>query len=242
MMSDRQTRPAGWQASVPYVTPLAIFLLLTGVADAVPVWRAEIYLVKVLLAGAVLWYWRRSYPELRPSGAGGLVAGVIVGAAVIALWIVIDPWYPQSLAEASGWLSHGLQPLDHTAKLANGYNPWTSAALLSPVVALVCRVLGAVFVIPVAEELFYRAWLLRYAIRDDFQAVALGTFTLGSFVWTVLLFGLSHHEWLAALACAAAFNGLLYWRKDLFACVVAHSVANAGLAYWVITHEAWGFW
>jgi len=57
-----------------------------------------------------------------------------------------------------------------------------------------------------------------------------------------VLFGLSHHEWLAGVICGVAFNLLLYWRKDLFQCIVAHAAANLALAVWVLTREAWHFW
>jgi hypothetical protein len=53
---------------------------------------------------------------------------------------------------------------------------------------------------------------------------------------------LTHHEWLAAMVCSAAFNWILYWKKDIWACIVAHAVANLALAVWVITTGQWQFW
>jgi hypothetical protein len=70
----------------------------------------------------------------------------------------------------------------------------------------------------------------------------MGTFTWLSFAGTLAFMGLTHHEWLAAVICSAAFNGLLYWRKDLFLCVLAHAAANLALAVWVLTNGAWAFW
>ena len=42
--------------------------------------------------------------------------------------------------------------------------------------------------------------------------------------------------------CGAMYNVLLYKRKELFPCVVAHAVSNAALAVWVLARSDWKFW
>jgi len=103
-------------------------------------------------------------------------------------------------------------------------------------------VVGAVIVVPLMEELFWRAFLIRWLVRADFKQVPVGTFSWPSFAVTVVLFGGEHREWLAGLICGAMYNWLLYKRKDVFSCVVAHAVSNAALTAWVLARGDWKFW
>ncbi len=97
-------------------------------------------------------------------------------------------------------------------------------------------------VVPLTEELFWRAFLIRWLIKEDFKSVPVGAFTWLSFAVTVGLFGAEHTEWLAGLICGVLYNGLYYKRKDVFSCVVAHAVSNAALAAWVLSRGDWKFW
>ena len=40
---------------------------------------------------------------------------------------------------------------------------------------------GSVLVAPLIEELFYRSFLMRYAVDPEWQDVPIGTYTFGSF-------------------------------------------------------------
>jgi CAAX prenyl protease-like protein len=57
-----------------------------------------------------------------------------------------------------------------------------------------------------------------------------------------VLFGVEHNTWLAGLICGALYNWLLYRRKSVSACIIAHSVSNAALAAWVLARGDWKFW
>ena len=46
----------------------------------------------------------------------------------------------------------------------------------------------------------------------------------------------------AAATHASNVCGLWIWRKGLVACVAAHAVTNAGLAFYVRTNDTWGLW
>jgi Type II CAAX prenyl endopeptidase Rce1-like len=146
------------------------------------------------------------------------VLAVIVGLMAIAIWIGIDPYYPKP--------GNGAAVFDSSGK-------WVFIGF---------RVAGAVIVVPLMEELFWRAFLIRYIVNEDFKKVPVGTFTWPSFAITVALFGAEHHEWLAGAICGMLYNWLLYKRKDVFSCVVAHAVSNAALAAWVLARGDWKFW
>lgn len=203
---------------LPYVVPMALYLaLLLAESPANVAW---LYPVKVAAVAGVLWYYRKSYEELRP---GFSLLAVVVGLAAIAIWIGIAPYYPKL---------GSTQPFD----------PTTIAAPVWKWAFIGCRVFGAVVVVALMEELFWRGFLIRWLVNEDFKLVPVGTFTGLSFAVTAALFGIEHRDWLAGLICGALYNWLYYWRKSLWACVVAHAVSNAALAGWVLAHGDWKFW
>ncbi len=90
-----------------------------------------------------------------------------------------------------------------------GYNPFQEGEGVGPLLAAV-RIFGAVAVVAIMEELFGDRFLVCWIINQDFEKIALGTFTIGSFAATVILFGLEHHLWLAGMLAGGAYNALLY--------------------------------
>ena len=233
---------------LPYVVPMGIYMAFLCVqSDANLLWM---YPVKTLAVAAALIYFRRQYDELRspmicgatteptpsPSGGGerataasGTLAlpswiwAISIGLVAIVMWIGIDSLYPKFGKAAT-------------------FDPTTIQSVAQRSAFLAFRVFGAVIVVPVMEELFWRAFLIRYLVNEDFKSVAVGTFTGMSFGVTVALFGAEHYQWLAGLICGAMYNWLYYRRKDVFACVVAHAVSNAALAAWVLARGDWKFW
>jgi uncharacterized protein len=197
---------------LPYVAPMALYFVFLAVqTNANLVW---LYPVKTLAVAGTLWWFRKSYDELRP-GLSWLC--VLAGLVAIAIWIGIDPLYPKLSSSA---------PFDPSGRYC----------------FLTFRVIGAVLVVPVMEELFWRAFLIRWLVKDDFKSVPVGMFTWRSFLITVAMFGLEHNQWLAGLICGAIYNMLLYRTRSVWACVVAHATSNAALAAWVLARGDWKFW
>jgi CAAX prenyl protease-like protein len=197
---------------LPYVAPFAIYLAFLLIQTHDNLPR--VYPIKIIAVAAALVYFWKCYTELRPNFSW---LAVTVGIAAIAIWIAIDPFYPK-LGQRTGF--------DATGR-------WNFIA---------CRMAGAVLVVPVMEEIFWRAFAIRWLVDKDFKSVPVGTFTWTSFAVTVVFFGLEHHEWLAGMICGALYNWLYYWRKDVFSCIVAHAVSNAALAGWVLAKGDWKFW
>ena len=185
-----------------------------------------LYPLKALVVAVALYAFRRHYEELQPRWS---VLALLTGALAIALWIVLDPFYP------------GLSRLMGSAPPVP-FDPSTIADAARRLTFLAFRVAGAVIVVPLMEELFWRGFLIRWLVKDDFKQVKVGTFTPFSFLVTVLLFGVEHEQWLAGLVCGALYNGLLYRTKNLTDAVLAHATSNALLAVWVLTRGDWKFW
>lgn len=106
------------------------------------------------------------------------------------------------------------------------------------------RFIRLVIIVPLVEEIFWRGFLLRYVIRQDFENVAFGSFEWRSFAVVTVGFCLEHSfsDWPAALLAGALYNGVAYWTRSLSACVLAHAVTNLLLGIYVMRTGQWGFW
>jgi CAAX prenyl protease-like protein len=125
---------------------------------------------------------------------------------------------------------------------SRGYNPSLLPGDALQIVMTSFRVFGAVLVVPLMEELFWRSFLIRYIVDSDFEKVPLGRFTWVSFLLTVVLFGLEHHFILAGMMAGIIYNIILYRTRSLAQCVLAHAVTNLAIAVYVLMTGKWYFW
>jgi hypothetical protein len=219
------------------VFPFALFMLFIGleefarylqgkgilqVGDEAIYW---IYPVKAAAVGAVLILFRRHYREMRLSDLGRptqTVASLLVGLGIFWLWVNMD-WSFGTQGTPAGFNPNVFDDPSRTGMTA-------------------VRLAGAVMVVPVMEELFWRSFLIRYIISNDFFKIPIGTFSWASFLITVVLFGLEHHYFLAGMMAGAAFNLLLYYTRSISQCILAHAVANLALGIYVLQTGEWRFW
>ncbi len=235
---------------VPYVAPMAIYMAFLLVESPANV--AGLYPLKAITVAGALWYCRRHYVEWQqapppgaPGGAAALSWAVLTGFVAIVIWIALDPYYPKLRELQHGldvWLNRltGAPPPPPPAPAV--FDPTTIGSPLARWTFIGSRVFGAVVVVAFMEELFWRGFLIRWLVNENFRTVPLGVFTWTSFLFTTGLFAVEHDQWLAGLICGALYNGLFYWTKSLRACIVAHAVSNAVLAVWVLATGAWQFW
>ncbi len=228
MMRGETLQSKPW---LPYVAPFGLYMFFLQVQGSWPQGLVWLYPIKTISVAAVLWYFRRSYVELLPAAwarpSYNPMLGVATGLLAILIWVAINPFYPH-LSDIMGMK---MAPFDPTA--LEPVTRWTFITF---------RIIGAVIVVPVMEELFWRGFAIRWIDDEHFQRVPVGVFSWKAFGVTVLLFGLEHNEWLAGLICGALYNVLLYKRRELFSCVVAHAVSNAALAAWVLATGDWKLW
>ena len=237
-MSMARTGAHGSPA-LPRVLPFAVYIGFLALSELIGWLSPHFPAVAALGASATLWlyplktaavlavllyFWPRydelnGTPKLTPRD---VLIAVAVGVFVYLIWVRMDwPWAQQGQA--------------------SGYNPFLAGEVMGGVLATV-RLLGAGLLVPVMEELFWRSFLLRYLISPRFEAVPLGTFTILSFVATVVLFGLEHHLWLAGMMAGAAYTLLLYTTKRLWPCIIAHAVTNLVLGFHVLLTHEWTWW
>lgn len=234
-MTTSQSAPdprALWAYALPFgvfMGGLALVSLVQSFApgEAAPLWLAEpkywVYPLQAVVCGALLVHFWKRYTW----GAHWHVfAGLLAGLLVLAVWIS-----PQ-------WL-FGVAPR------TEGFNPDTfreSPALWWSSVSL--RFLRLVIIVPLLEEIFWRGFLLRYLIKEDFTGVAFGTFSWFSFGVVTVMFGLAHWgaDFVPALITGAIYNLVAVKTRSLAGCVIAHAVTNLGLGLYIMQTRQWGFW
>lgn len=108
--------------------------------------------------------------------------------------------------------------------------------------SLIFKLIGFLVIAPLIEELFTRSFLARILISKDWRKVEIGKFTVSSFIITTIFFGFSHNAWLAGLISAILLNILIYKRKSIESCILAHFIANLTLAFYIIANSAWYIW
>ncbi len=207
--------------SYRYVLPFAVFVVFLALRNHVP-WE---YPARVIVTTAVLVAVSRSVIPLKPSR---VVASFFLGIAVFAVWVAPDVLWP-------GYRQHWL--------FSNAITGSPRTSIPKDTIFLIFRVAGAALVVPIIEELFWRAWLMRYLIKADFEKVRLGTYTAFSFWVTAALFASEHGSyWDVGLLAGTAYGWWMVRSRSLPDCILAHAVTNACLAAYVIGWGKWEYW
>ena len=190
----------------PFATWMALMAALPATATAYAVRTAAVALL--LLCACCFKGPRSSFLTSGWESASPLLGGFLVGLAVFVIWILPEqfdiPLYRRFCIIGEG----GTQAVAEA-----------SAAMIA------VRLVGSAFVISVAEELFFRKWLIGFA----------------GFWPMVALFAVEHDRWLVGAIAGVAY-GWLYLRKGLGAAIIAHVTTNLVLGLWVIRSGQWQFW
>jgi CAAX prenyl protease-like protein len=216
--------------SVPWIGPFAVFMLLLAVAPSLPFgqpWESLVRvgvlgLVIVVLSGSLLTTFRVRHAA----------ASIALGLAVCALWVAPDLLVP-------GWRSHWLFQNSVTGTIKTSIAP---AELANPLV-LVLRIARAAILVPILEELFWRGWLPRWIVNNDWQQVPLGRYTTLAFVATAVLFASEHGPfWEVGLLCGLIYNWWMWRTKSLGDLMLVHAVTNAALSGYVLLTGKYEYW
>jgi CAAX prenyl protease-like protein len=107
---------------------------------------------------------------------------------------------------------------------------------------LLCRVLGSVITVPIAEELAFRGYLLRRLLSPNFADLSTVRFTWLSFVVSSVLFSALHGRGLAGTVAGLCYAWALSRRGREEDAIVAHAITNALIAAEVLILGHWGLW
>lgn len=224
MVTSLQAR---W-ASLPYVLPFIVFVVFLAIQQYAPLNVSIDYPLRVVVLAAVLWIFSRNVIDLR---CPHWLQTVILGVAVFAIWVAPDILFPH-------YRQHWLFQNSIFGKLSNNV---PEEILTSPVL-LWSRIIRAVILVPIIEELFWRAWLMRWIISPRFEQVKLGEYTPASFWFTAALFASEHGSyWDVGLIAGIAYNWWMIRTRSLGDCILAHAVTNGCLCWYVVAAGHWQY-
>ena len=203
----------------PMMTLLAAILVtrifLSGQFD----W---LYPVRVISTAAVIWFfWREKTFRIH---FGDVVSwgAIVVGVGVYVMWV--------GLERGIGNVGYAKVPA-----------PLTVMPIGIAAVWVTLRVVGSAVIVPIAEELAFRGYLLRRLISCDFEKIT-PRFTWLSFLLSSVLFGVLHGRWLAGALAGMCYAFAMYRRGRVSDAVVAHATTNALIAADVLMLGNWNYW
>ncbi len=205
--------------TAPLLLPVLTWIGVGLITSMFSTGHDPLYGVRVVITGAVLWSFRARYAELwqKPSALAW-----VVGAAVGVLWLVLP-----------------LSGVTNEPVAAPGDESWSSLQYVSWVGF---RVVGAVLVIPLCEELAFRGYLTRFLSNREFWLVPYQSLTALGVLGSSLAFGLVHDRWLLASVTGVVYAILLRYSGRLMDAVVAHAASNLVIAIWVLATSNWQHW
>ena len=215
LSSERKANPA-----TPYLMPFLLILAAAMISRSLSAGFEWLYPLRFFAAGAALWFFRRRYAQL---GWSFSWAGPVIGVVVFAIWMLLDRG---TSAVQGNSIAVGMAALPAGSRFA-----W-----------LAFRTLAAVTTVPIAEELAFRAFLIRRLVSADFESLSVKSFSWVSLLISSVAFGLLHGDrWLAG-----TLAGLLYSRAFLRGkfggAVIAHATTNTLLAGLVLHSGRWDLW
>ena len=191
------------RANIALILPYAAWMVLMTLLPSTP-WA---YAIRTCFTAAILLYFIRDY-SFHHSSSFILHSSFLIGLLVCLIWVLPElfdwTWYRKFCIFGEGG----------TDAIAES-NPYLIAV----------RLIGSAFVISIAEELFFRKFLIDFA----------------GFWWMVALFAIEHDRWLVG-AIAGVVYGWLYLKKGLFAAIIAHATTNLALGLFVLKTGQWQFW
>ena len=240
---------------IAHIAPLIVFMgflvvleLLRAVGfstdDDAAVWfRREpaqwVFPLQTVVTLGVLFFFRRQY-DFRP--ANGLGLAVVAGFVGIVIWLA-PGWIYQTYDFEPGILRYvGFAPR------TDGFDPTfiRQHSALWYAVAVGFRFIRMVVVVALAEEIFWRGFLMRYLIDmdGDHWEVPFGTFSWTSLVVVTTAFIFAHApvDFIGALTYGLLAYFVAVRTKSLTACIVMHAVANLLLGIYVMYSQQWGYW
>lgn len=215
--------------SFRYVIPFVLFILFLFPSDAAALDQTWGPPLRVLILGTVCVL---CWPADLGVKTSVPVQSVLIGVAVFLVWIAPDLLFKNY---------RELPPFNNSV-IGHVHSSMPAQSLTQPW-ALFWRSARAVLIVPIVEELFWRAWMMRWLINSDFQRVPLGTYRRGAFLIVAVIFAAEHGPyWDVGLLTGIVYNWWMVRTKSVSDCIVMHAVTNACLSAYVIGTSQWQYW
>jgi exosortase E/protease (VPEID-CTERM system) len=211
--------PASVQYATALLVPLLVLMATMVLTSALSSRVDYLYPVRVVTTSGALWAFRKAY---RPMTWTWSWPAIVLGITVFGVWMILEPAEPHRSTVVAASL----------ATLPGGLR----------LVWIGFRVLGSVLIIPVAEELAFRGYVLPRLVAPDVATVRPGQCPWWAWLGSSLLFGVLHGRWLAGTLAGIGYALALRQRGQLADAIVAHMTTNALIAAYVLSHRAWALW
>lgn len=217
--------------SLPYVAPFVAFILFLALDRVIEIPKEIQYPLRFAFVTAVLLFVSRRVISFRMVSP---VWSILIGIAVFVIWIGPDVLWP---AYRSHWLfDNGI--IGKAVSSVPADSP-----LRRNVWFIIMRVSSATLLVPIIEELFWRAWMMRWLVSKDFERVPLGEYHAQAFWIVAVLFASEHGAyWDVGFVTGAIYNWWMVRTRSLGDCILMHAVTNGCLSAYVLAADQWQYW
>lgn len=202
----------------PYICPFLLCFVLSETTKYLPEWHFHLLIAKVFGGGALLWGWRKHFTaELAEKNTKlQIYIATTFGIIGFSVWVIT--------------LRYQLIQFPHESIPAEW--PYFIQLSVNSIILI-----GAILVMPVISELFWRSFMLRYLIEQNFKAVPLGQFQLFSFSLVVILATITSEYVVAVATVCALQNILIIWQKNLRCCIISAVVTATLLSLYLLSNS-----
>lgn len=209
----------GDNPTAAYLLPFLAMLAAGMVARAMSGGFDALYSLRLAAGVAALAYYRTRLTALNWRFSW---RGPLLGVLAFIIWLLAGKILltPTAMPEALAALSP----------------TWRSGWIAS-------RALTAIALVPIAEELAYRGYLLRRWISADFESVSFSQVRWPVLALTSAVFGVTHGAmWAPGMAAGWLYGWVVCRTGRIGESVAAHATTNALLAGWILVSGQWQFW
>lgn len=200
---------------LPFLALLAAGMMARAASDG---FEALYGLRIAACAVALAWAWQ----PLRKLDWHFSWRGLIAGIICFLVWVIAGPFLTHSQS-----MPAGLQALSVPARVS-----W-----------IAIRVVAAITVVPIAEELAFRGYLMRRIVAANFDCVSFGSVSIAGLLASSLIFGVEHGTlWLPATFAGLIYGAVLMKTGKMGEAVLAHSTTAGLLALDVLLRGQWQLW
>ena len=224
----KHSREFARRATIGYVAPFIAFVGIMALERVVPLPPQWLYLARFVIVAALIGVFSWPYLSFRPSYP---LASVVFGVVVFVIWVAPDVLF--------GYRHFWLFENSLTGSAVTSLPP----GLKSNIGFMVLRTVSSAMLVPILEELFWRGWMMRWLIDNDFLSVPLGKYVPSAFWIVAVLFASEHGPyWEVGLLAGIAYNWWIIRTRNLADCILCHGVTNAALAGYVLVTGQWQYW
>ena len=202
-----------------YLVPFLAILAAGMLASALSSGFEALYPLRPLAAGLALYRYRARLRRLQWRMTW---RGPAVGIVVFAIWII----------GARLQAGPATMPLELAAMPVALRVSWMAV-----------RAIASATVVPLAEELAFRGFLMRRLVAADFQSVPYQSVGIGALLLSATVFGLSHGTmWFPGVVAGLLYGAVTRRGGSLGEAVSAHATTNALIAALVLSDGRWQLW